>query len=157
MAQTLDYKGKPMEFHVGNFRSHPTCMSLTGTVPGLFGMKRDVTMLASVGDKTGAGRAVQMYQGYLNASDRDYYDIKHVVESNGLAKPVLDAYGQPDTKRVGSYNFMLYQFDADKLRSLDPKGCARYEHNVKSAIVIQNTRDAVNARMNAAMNQDYQL
>lgn len=38
--KTIDYKGKAMEIHVGNYNENPTCMSLRGTVRGLFGMKK---------------------------------------------------------------------------------------------------------------------
>ena len=40
MLKTIDYKGKAMEIHVGNYNENPTCMSLRGTVRGLFGMKK---------------------------------------------------------------------------------------------------------------------
>lgn len=143
-----------MELHVGNFRSNPTCMSLTGSVDGLFGMKKDVILVASLGTSTGHGKSVQMYQGYLDASNRNYSEIKQMIEQSGLAKPVLDENGIPSAKRCGSYEFTLYQFDKQKLMEYDLQGCQRYEHNFKSAILIQNTRDAVNERMSAAMHQN---
>ena len=42
MLKTIDYKGKAMEIHVGNYNENPTCMSLRGTVRGLFGMKKRI-------------------------------------------------------------------------------------------------------------------
>lgn len=154
MSQTLDYKGKPMELHVGNFRSHPTCMSLTGKVDGLFGMKKDIILVASLGTNTGYGKSIQMYQGYLDASNRDYDDIVKAIEGSGLATPVLDNDGNPSKKKMGSYNFTLYQFDKNKLQDYDKQGCQKYENNFKSALFIQQTRDAVNERMEQFMNQN---
>ena len=154
MARTLTYNGKSMELHVGNFRSHPTCMSITGSVDGLFGMKKDVILVASLGESTGHGKNMQMYQGYLDASNRNYPEIKRMFEESGLATPVLDENGRESQKKMGSYMFTLYNFDKQKLRDYDLKGCQAYENNYNKALMISYTRDVVNQRMEQAMGGD---
>lgn len=154
MGRTLNYNGKPMTLHVSNFRSHPLCMSITGSTEGIFGMKKDVILVASVGDNTGHGKTMQMYQGYLDASNRNYPEIKKMFEDSGLATPVVDSNGQLSQKKMGSYTFTLYNFDREKLRSCDLRGCQAYENNYNKALLISHTRDVVNQRMEQAMGPD---
>lgn len=147
MSQTLMYNGKPMTLHVGNFRSHPTCMSLTGTTEGLFGMRKDVILVASLGENIGHGKTMGMYQGFLDASNRNYPEIKRMLESSGLARPALDASGQEQCMKMGSYTFTLYNFDKQKLQQYDLKGCQTYEQNFNRARLISATMDKVNECM----------
>lgn len=154
MSQCLMYNGKPMELHVGNFRTNPTCMSLMGCTQGLFGQKKDVVLVASIGQDTGNGETMRLYQGYLDASNRNYDEIKRMLEDNGIAKPALDSSGCERQKKMGSYMFTLYDFDQQKLSQLDPKGCQIYENSYHRAKVIDAVRSSVNQRMEQTMGKD---
>jgi hypothetical protein len=122
-------------------------MSLYGLLPGPFGIQKRLVLVASCGSQTAEGPYVQLYQGYLDASNRHYNEILRVVHETGLAKPMLKPDGFPRTKRVGSYTFTLYQFDRQKLMQYDPQDCQRYEHEFKMNIVRMNLRGQVNQYM----------
>ena len=47
MPKTLNFNGKPMTLHVGNLPSHQQDMALIGSIDGLFGIKREILLIAS--------------------------------------------------------------------------------------------------------------
>ena len=155
MAKTLNYNGKPMELHVGNFRSHPTCMSLTGTTEGIFGMQKNTILIASLCANRDDGQPIGLYQGYLDASNnRNYKEIKRMLEDSGLAKPFVDKQGNLSQTTFGGYTFTLYNFDKNKLREYDLQGCQTYENNYNRAYFISGVSSTVNQRMEQSMSQN---
>ncbi len=141
MAKTVMYHGKPMELHVGNYHSHPTCMQIKGTTKGLLGLKKEIPITATLGERTGDGQVMQLYQGYIHVDNEiNARETLRMIERTGIGKPMLDENGNPRKLKFGFHEYPLYQFDKAKLMEYDLQGCQKYEHNFKSAIFISHMR-----------------
>lgn len=149
MPKTLNFNGKPMTLHVGNLPSHKQDMSLIGTVDGLFGIKKEIMIVASLGTTTAEGKDLGMYQGYLDNRTKHYSEFRKALEENGLITPVLNENGRPATKRLGGYDFPLVTFNREKLREFDWDGCDRYERLSKNARLSAYTKARVDAMVDA--------
>lgn len=149
MPKTLNINGKPMTLHVGNLPSHKQDMALTGTVDGLFGIKREIMMIASLGTTTAEGKPLGMYQGYLDNRTKYYPEFRKALEENDLITPVLDSNGRPATKHLGSGDFPLVAFNREKLHEFDPDGCDKYERTSKRTRLSDYTKARVDAMVDA--------
>ena len=149
MPKTIDFNGKPMTLHVGNLPSHQQDMALTGTIDGLFGMKKEIMLITSLGPTTAEGKPIGAYCGYLDNYTKHYPAFRKALEDNGLITPVLDANGRPATKHLGGCDFPLVKFNREKLMEFDPKGCATYEQVSNRQRLINHTTEQVRARMDS--------
>lgn len=150
MGKTVMYHGKQMSLRVGNYRSHPTCMQIVGVTEGMFGMKKEIPITASLGERTGDNSVMQLYQGYIHVNDaKNAAETLRILEQTGLGKPMLDEQGQPRKLKFGFHEYPLFQFNKAKLMEYDKQGCQKYEHNFKSAIFIHNIESQVRDRMSA--------
>ena len=126
MPKTLNFNGKPMTLHVGNLPSHQQDMALIGTIDGLFGIKREILLIASLGTTTAEGKPLGSYQGYLDIHSKHYPEFRKALEENNLITPALDSNGRPATKHLGNCDFPLVNFNREKLREFDKEGCDSY-------------------------------
>ena len=145
MPKTLNFNGKPMTLHVGNLPSHQQDMALIGSIDGLFGIKREILLIASLGTTTAEGKPLGSYQGYLDIHSRYYPEFRRALEENNLITPALDANGRPATKRLGGCDFPLVNFNREKLREFDKEGCDSYERTSQHARLSAYTKARVDA------------
>lgn len=126
MSQTLEYKGKPLEMHVSNYRSAPICMSLVGEkVPAkLFSFPMNVT--TNLGEDVVPGVLMPKYCAFVDVSRSDARELLAFIEQNDLGKPYL-RNGALVTGRTGYTDYPVYQFNEAKLKQIDPEGCMKYE------------------------------
>lgn len=134
MGETLDYKGIPIQLHVGNYRSEPLCMSLFAEKTNRLFLN-NFNISANLGEHIDRDTIIPKYCAYVDASRRDAYDLINFLEENNLAKPYIrDGHTVKD--RTGYTEYTLYQFNEKKLKQLDPQGCASYEQNRGRAMHI---------------------
>lgn len=122
-----NYKSDLMEnlsFKVQSYRSEPLCVALYKKDD----LRNPVTM--NLGHFIGPGKLMPEYGCYLNASHPDYKNVKAFIDTHGIGKPVI-FNNKPVLRESGFYQYPLYILDSDKLKAMDPNGCARYEQGYR--------------------------
>lgn len=74
------------------------------------------------------GRTFPPFCAFLDTNNHP--GIEKTLQEAGIAEPYT-LYGSPVRIQSGFCVYPLYQFDPDRLRSMDPEGTAEYEKNYK--------------------------
>lgn len=144
-------KESVLNVDVRTYRSEPMCMSLLLRQEGVLDMYRyPITM--NLGNYIAPGRRMPKYAAYLDVNNANYEQLKTVIEQNGIGKPYM-RNGKPVVSKSGFSEYPLYQFSAEKLREIDPKGCAKYEQGYGVGAYVTQMSDEIKSRVHAAENE----
>lgn len=110
------------ELWVDSYEDTP-CMAVMLHGPGM-GQHDWEILTRHISDTTGNGSLMMPFCAYVDTGNHPGLD-RELCEA-GLAEP-YKRFGEPVTCTNGFNEYPLMQFDADRLRALDPEGCARYE------------------------------
>lgn len=81
------------------------------------------SLTIDLGSYAGNGSVCMPYAGWLDTNN--YPWAPRFLSENGIAEPYM-RFGEPVEMRSGFCTYPLYQFNAKRLRELDPKGTEDY-------------------------------
>ena len=84
------------------------------------------TVTVNIGNDIGNETLMPLFCSYVENEDNAGFDVHRFLTENGLAEPYMRR-GEEVVGYSGYCSYQLFQFNADKMRELDPEGAEAYE------------------------------